>query len=876
MLSARPNAAEFAGDDDPLPVNFDFDRAPADALESLDARKTGERISWNWRDTWEEQHREAFVVAKMAKADMLKEVHDSLYEAMENGMPYAEWRKRMEASLQDRWIGKTHGELWDELPEAEKDKQIRRSLGAAWDDLSDEEKQLKRENWLSAEQREKRVEASRLRTIYYTNSIVSSQAGQYKQLMKQAEDYPYWRYKTAGDSKVRPAHRALHNKVFRYNDPFWDTHYPPNGWFCRCSVEALDDYDLKHLEGKEIKVEDGGSHVSWKTRPNGDKVAVWQDGDQRVECAPGWSYNVGRPGYRQQVAEEKAKEYPVQLRKQIEAESAKEDQEQSERTKKLEEIAKRLGEQRKNRERPRVEVVRKPQPSETPLDLQRQFREEEHALLAQHRGQERFQVIASGDRKEMRRLRLEEERALAELREKQNERTKEARQQTIDNIASSVAKGCGRDPEKAKALQAAVREKANNLSNNELEVLLHAVKHDDVYHDFLNDGDKGPGCYSTGQTILGVKANVWNTDRNEKWLSSNNNIDSLALGHELMHAGDLMAGAWVQKEKPKTWTDKTQEWFVSKINLLFGKKTNDATTSSTKSFTKEWQQATALSTIKEDLYAAAINDIRSFLSNAVKHELRDFDIENPSNEIKHAYQQYLRENYKSAAVQVSIQAFTDAVGLYSKGKLLPPIVKGGHFKLHRKKDCIKNGGVEGGNSELLAGIFGARLRGHDEMLDCLKILMPNVMNVYPNIIGRIASQLQDYEFSEEAVVKNKPEDNTFNETYILKEDVSVVGKSKKDPYAFDIPDSPQVVALLEEEKKRLAPFYDAEQKYLEAELGDVMRYGWDYAPPEAMNYPGGPVAVYKEAVRRGVTWEEVCGFNKRDDKKDRVYKHFLD
>lgn len=408
MLSARLNAAEFAGDDDPLPVNFDFDRAPTDALESLDARKTGERISWNWRDTWEEQHREAFVVAKMAKADMLKEVHDSLHEAMENGTPYPEWRKKMEANLQDRWIGKTLGELWDELPEEEKQKRPRPEGAEA----------------------EKRIEASRLRTIYYTNSIVSSQAGQYKQLMKQAEDYPYWRYKTAGDSRVRESHRALHNKVFRYNDPFWETHYPPNGWFCRCSVEALDDYDLKHLEDKEIKVEDGGSHVSWKTRPNGDKVAVWQDGDQQVECAPGWSYNVGRPGYRQQVAEEKAKEYPAQLRKQIEAESAKEDQEQSERTKKLEEIAKQLEEQRKNRERPRVEVVRKPQPSETPLDLQRQFREEEKALIAQHRGQERFEAIASGDRKLMREMRRAEEDALAELREKQRQRLEAAQRQT--------------------------------------------------------------------------------------------------------------------------------------------------------------------------------------------------------------------------------------------------------------------------------------------------------------------------------------------------------------------------------------------------------------------------------------------------------------
>lgn len=46
-------------------------------------------------------------------------------------------------------------------------------------------------------------------------------------------------YRTAGDNKVRKAHRELEGITLPSSDPFWDKYYPPNGWRCRCTVAKV-------------------------------------------------------------------------------------------------------------------------------------------------------------------------------------------------------------------------------------------------------------------------------------------------------------------------------------------------------------------------------------------------------------------------------------------------------------------------------------------------------------------------------------------------------------------------------------------------------------------------------------------------------------
>ena len=63
------------------------------------------------------------------------------------------------------------------------------------------------------------------------------------------------RYQTVKDARVRPEHITLDNIVKPVNDPFWNTHYPPNGWQCRCIVTQHERGELKEtsLKGKKIE-----------------------------------------------------------------------------------------------------------------------------------------------------------------------------------------------------------------------------------------------------------------------------------------------------------------------------------------------------------------------------------------------------------------------------------------------------------------------------------------------------------------------------------------------------------------------------------------------------------------------------------------------
>lgn len=71
---------------------------------------------------------------------------------------------------------------------------------------------------------------------YNTALNCAQAASNFTELKRKAKLFPYWEYRTIGDSKVRAEHEALNGVILPYNSSKWDEIYPPNGWGCRCSV----------------------------------------------------------------------------------------------------------------------------------------------------------------------------------------------------------------------------------------------------------------------------------------------------------------------------------------------------------------------------------------------------------------------------------------------------------------------------------------------------------------------------------------------------------------------------------------------------------------------------------------------------------------
>lgn len=102
-----------------------------------------------------------------------------------------------------------------------------------------------------------------LATEYQTANRSAQAARQWQTFEDNSDLFPNLKYRTIGDKRVRDEHDKLDNIIKSIKDPFWDSHYPPNGWNCRCYVQSNDDAVTKGTP--KVTVENGFKNNVGKT-----------------------------------------------------------------------------------------------------------------------------------------------------------------------------------------------------------------------------------------------------------------------------------------------------------------------------------------------------------------------------------------------------------------------------------------------------------------------------------------------------------------------------------------------------------------------------------------------------------------------------------
>ncbi len=222
---------------------------PAEALAFFRAK--GWAISFDYRDVWRAENAAAFTVAKAMELDVLAAIRFEVDQALSEGIPFAQFKRDLTPTLQK--LG-----WWGKQP---------------------------RQDPLTGETRLVQLGSPvRLRTIYRTNLRTARAAGQWLRIERTRDTHPYLMYRLGPSRVHREQHVAWEGLMLRADDPWWQSHYPPNGWGCRCRVRQVSNAEARR---RGLQVDTAPPlrkrHVVNKRTGEVDEVPEGID--------PGWDYH---------------------------------------------------------------------------------------------------------------------------------------------------------------------------------------------------------------------------------------------------------------------------------------------------------------------------------------------------------------------------------------------------------------------------------------------------------------------------------------------------------------------------------------------------------------------------------------------------------
>jgi hypothetical protein len=203
-------------------------------------------------------------VAKATEAELLASFHDSIAEAIRSGKGFESWKADIQTELtkQGWWGPRMVTDPTGEQP----DRMV---------------------NFASTR---------RLKTIFWSNMNSARAAGQWERAQRSKKALPYILYVRTTSADPRAEHLGWVGIILPVDDPFWRTHWPPNGWGCKCQVRQISAREAASLLGREPK-EGGiiyrssapalGPDIQHRNRRTGEITMVPPGID------PGWQTNAG-------------------------------------------------------------------------------------------------------------------------------------------------------------------------------------------------------------------------------------------------------------------------------------------------------------------------------------------------------------------------------------------------------------------------------------------------------------------------------------------------------------------------------------------------------------------------------------------------------
>lgn len=240
----------------PMPAGLTLGAVePKEAFAAF-ARRGLLKQGFRWQDVWASEHARAFTVAGVMRDDVLQIFQTEIETSLADGRSLIDFKERVTKQLTGKGF---------------------------WGDVQVTDP-------ATGETRISRFNDNRLKLIYDVNLRQSHAAGRWSRIERNKALFPLVLYRTAQDERVRASHAAWNGLALPVDDAFWQSHYPPNGWRCRCLAFATNEKDLQRraTAGQVIKRQAPEVRFVDYVNPHTDEVRAVPEG-----IDPGFGYNPG-------------------------------------------------------------------------------------------------------------------------------------------------------------------------------------------------------------------------------------------------------------------------------------------------------------------------------------------------------------------------------------------------------------------------------------------------------------------------------------------------------------------------------------------------------------------------------------------------------